>query len=71
MPLYNRPRVAIHQSTHANNGAKVSGHEVPKKLKQNINTVRMEQVMMSPLKWGTITHLCMGNFRLLPASLVY
>jgi len=29
----------------------------------------MEQVMMSLLKWGTITYLCMGNFRLPPACL--
>jgi len=44
----------------------VSGDEVPKKLKQNINTAHiftlmvafgMEQFMMLPLKWGTITKL--------------
>jgi len=54
-------------STHANNGARVSEYEVPKKLKQNINTVRILTLMvaiqdgsvhdMSPLKWGTITKL--------------
>ena len=34
-------------STHANNGAKVSGDEVPKKLKQNINTVHILTLMMA------------------------
>ena len=67
-------------TTHANNGSKVSGDEVPKKLKQNINTVQILTLMMAfydgtshdvATKVGTITHLCMGNFRLPPACLVY
>ena len=46
MRLYNRPRVA-NPSTHANNGAKVSGDEVPKKLKQIFNTVHMLTLMVA------------------------
>jgi len=42
MHLYNRPTT----STHANNGAKVSGDEVPKKLKQNIYTVHIVTLMV-------------------------
>ena len=53
-------------------GAKVSGNEVPKKLKQNINTVHILTLKMAfhdgtshdvATKVGTITHFCMGNFR--------
>ena len=54
-------------STHANNGGRVFGDEVPKKLKQNVNTVHILTLMvafqdgsihdMSPLKSGTITKL--------------
>jgi len=57
----------------------VSGDEVPKKLKQNINTVYILTLMLAfhdgtshdvATKVGTITHLRMGNFRLPPACLV-
>jgi len=50
--------------THANNGAKVSGDEVPKKLKKNIKTVHILTLMMAfhdgtshdvATKVGTIT----------------
>jgi len=38
--------------TRAYNGAKVSGDEVPKKLKQNINTVQILTLMMA-FHYGT------------------
>jgi len=40
-------------STHANNGARVSGDEVPKKLKQNVNTVHILTLMVA-FQDGTI-----------------
>ena len=39
--------------THANNGARVSGDKVPKKLKQNINTVHI-LTLMAAFQNGTI-----------------
>ena len=40
-------------TTHANNGARVSGDEVPKKLKQNMNTVHILTLMVA-FQDGTI-----------------
>ena len=47
MRLYNRPRVANTRRLVLINGDKVSGDEVSKKLKQNINTVHILTLMMA------------------------